>query len=688
MLDKLKPCWILAKRIARRLLVILNSVAEHQRYFWRNLSDRSLAFLQRSFDKPVYQRQFGESLGAVIVLMKSGRAYLQFSNSSYLCFSLRLVFLSEAIGEKTVCKWRLPTSASNNGTSVELIASDVDELAIRVTLGVASTEESAFVSVQLLAVQDSQVRDVSLVLDSVHILSLFDWIGRRRTRLGESVALGNGAVVFGSQTSDQVSLTIERGEGLEVFKNARVKVTLESGDYHPSLSFPFRLDGKSIPNFDSVLTLNEGQSREYRVRFDRFLPQYAFRPWLHRDGFEATYIWTEHACHTAIPMHKAAYFGRSDVDHPSLSSGGFCHYSIPVTKSIHWTNRKLVTNAGQSSSCPGLMTSVDDAEFQKFLKKLTTSANYIELCLHCADPAGSTTNQTSRSLAEFTANLSPTATWIDHIWLKPDGNVSGCPEAFVCEGATNGSQWFHASVWQEYGIRFFWTPVYEYSRRFFSRVLPQSNGEPFYRFVSDIEDCGLIHQWYWRSRSAIQGAWEWSTLSAEQVGGSADDWRSAYSEEALNAFVERNGIYINHAYPAYAGDTSAYVTRDGKEFVISAGFDAALANLARFRDQHKVRLESIKGFFEHVEKLEQVRFMKSSGHCCILRNEGSEPIDGFTIAIYGNGNLRATESGKIALKRIRNAWLASVNLEADTTFILSIDDQGVIALRGLEANEL
>ena len=55
-------------------------------------------------------------------------------------------------------------------------------------------------------------------------------------------------------------------------------------------------------------------------------------------GFEATYIWNEHADFTDIKTNRATYFGSENVIHPDNAIGGFVKYNIPVTKSVFYDN--------------------------------------------------------------------------------------------------------------------------------------------------------------------------------------------------------------------------------------------------------------------------------------------------------------------------------------------------------------
>ena len=66
-------------------------------------------------------------------------------------------------------------------------------------------------------------------------------------------------------------------------------------------------------------------------------------------GYEAAYIWTEHADYTDISTNRATYFGSEKIINADSATGGFVYFNIPVTKSVFYANPDSVTNEKASN---------------------------------------------------------------------------------------------------------------------------------------------------------------------------------------------------------------------------------------------------------------------------------------------------------------------------------------------------
>lgn len=527
---------------------------------------------------------------------------------------------------------------------------------VNYTLNLELREDGTLLlSCRLMAGAEFFLQELSLLILPHKKIDLFDYIGRRRQSGAPALWLGRGL----AQLDNIINVDLPTGSGFHYFNEGLVKIILEHGDAHPHMSFPFRQDETVEASYNSAIKMGAGAHAQYEVRFCPVAPVTPVAlPWLHRDGYLATLILTEHACHTATPVHRAVYFGRSDIYAPEHSVGGLCKHRISITKSIHVTNRNLIANTGQSATFPGPMTSLDDSDFVSFVKSLKKSQPQIEICLHCADPESSTPEQTDAALEK----LGDTATWIDHIWLRPTGNVTGCKEAYVCEGADPSSNAYMAPTWAKHGIRYFWNPVYEYKAPGAGTISAQIKGERFFRVHEEIDNGGLMVPLFWKSTIDNRVVWNWATFTVEQVGGSPKDWDNAFSQEALHDFCKWQGIYFSHAYPTYAGEQTWLVTQEENILKLEPVIDNLFARLAKFRKAGDIDCTTVRDFLGYAEALELVTVtpMSQGGH--LIKYDGDENLTDFTLAVHTSRPIKIIGPQKVTHRKLDHMHLISFNL--------------------------
>lgn len=145
----------------------------------------------------------------------------------------------------------------------------------------------------------------------------------------------------------------------------------------------------------------------FNVYFNRHLSNFPILSQF-KDGFLSTIIWTEHADNAILETHKAVYYGSSKINKPEDAAGGFVKYSIPVTKSIFFSNIDSSTNTAFNSENNELQSAITtDPEYFNFLIDLYQTGNY-EIALHTLDPANDIVLEAAHKASEIDFRISST----------------------------------------------------------------------------------------------------------------------------------------------------------------------------------------------------------------------------------------------------------------------------------------
>ena len=414
---------------------------------------------------------------------------------------------------------------------------------------------------------------------------------------------------------------------------------------HPSVRHPFRQDGTARWQDTSQRVCQAGEvlTRRFMLHAGSepaVLPRLLFQP----NGFLSTFIWTEHACHTAFPVHRALYFGSSEIAAAGDATAGFIFHGIPITKSVHYSNDTQMTNSGHTTRFPGPMTAMSThAEFVSFVHDLARTG-IVEICLHCRDPQSSRRDDLEIALRDMRDSFQ-CKSWIDHIWCRPDGNVIGAREAFSCEGHLAGTPGFAADLFERYGITYFWNNTHEYwgdiptfcevslhcERAF--RIL-NTKGPGFFKGLYVGNRSGFPLPIVWQTPWVSDEAYSWPTYQAEMGSRTSEDWNTLFAADHLQAFADEGMIYIAHAYPTWAGDENGCWIADADGILrIHPLFDAVLSRMGRFQAEKKIWFAVIKDALAYWVMRERVKLLVRADGSIELKNDGTETIRGFTIML-------------------------------------------------------
>lgn len=389
---------------------------------------------------------------------------------------------------------------------------------------------------------------------------------------------------------------------------------------HPLLHYPMRSDTSDY--FEDISYRNVKAGKVLTGEFNIFskapddLPR-LMPVW---DGYQSAFIFTEHADWTDIRTHRAVLFGNENITRPEDAIGGFCYYNIPVTKSVFYWNPDHITNAETSEGrFTGLIESIKtNKEFYKLLKSIKKEG--FEICLHSPEIYTTIPSEFPKAM-RFMKKQFDTKSWIDHGYNNgPEKNR----EDMVCDGLLPDSPQFAAELWKENGVRYLWNPYYEENR------MERYNFDS--HFVQPYDGFGdaLPNRQITTLPNGDKDFLLWSTPSTLEVNEDRE-WYYYFDSVRLQRLVDQHNVFITHTYPAWSNPWRAFWEYDEKgNAVAMPGFNFALSQLARFREEKKILPTTVETYLSYYEKLQNVEYLILDNHAVRLINHG-EAIQGLTL---------------------------------------------------------
>lgn len=339
------------------------------------------------------------------------------------------------------------------------------------------------------------------------------------------------------------------------------------------------------------------------------------------NGFEAAFIWTEHADWTDIATHRAVNFGSAQITDIADATGGFAAHGIPVTKSVFYNNPDMVTNAdneGNTFSSPIATVRTDDC-FHDFLKQLKNKG--FEICLHTPDIYTATESNLNEALSFMETEFQP-ASWIDHGY---NNGSSHNREDMVCDGLNAGTPHYALSSWKQHGIRYLWNPYFEEKRPFeqycFDNNLMQpypgsSDALPYKQFFELPDDNSFTC---------------WTTASTLEVEND-DLWDYYLSDARLMNLVEYRSVYIAHTYPSWTNPNRGFwTTGDDGTAVIKPQFESSLRRIAALRDKGLLIPCTVSYFLDYQNLLSNIRYEFTPEANIRITNSNNQTVEGLSI---------------------------------------------------------
>ena len=389
---------------------------------------------------------------------------------------------------------------------------------------------------------------------------------------------------------------------------------------HPLLHYPMRSDTSDY--FEDISYRNVKAGEVLTGEFNIFskapddLPR-LMPVW---DGYQSAFIFTEHADWTDIRTHRAVLFGNENITKPEDAVGGFCYYNIPVTKSVFYWNPDHITNAETSEGrFPGLIESIKtNKEFYKLLKSIKKEG--FEICLHSPEIYTTIPSEFPKAM-RFMKKQFGTKSWIDHGYNNgPEKNR----EDMVCDGLLPDSPQYAVDLWKGNGVRYLWNPYYEENR------MERYNFDN--HFVQPYDGFGdaLPNRQITTLPNGDKDFLLWSTPSTLEVNEDRE-WYYYFDSVRLQRLVDQHNVFITHTYPAWSNPWRAFWEYDEKgNAVAMPGFNFALSQLARFREEKKILPTTVEAYLSYYEKLQNVEYLILNNQAVRLINHG-EAIQGLTL---------------------------------------------------------
>ena len=99
----------------------------------------------------------------------------------------------------------------------------------------------------------------------------------------------------------------------------------------------------------------------------------------------------------------------------------------------------------------------------------------------------------------------------------------------------------------------------------------------------------------------------------------------------MQKLVDQHNVFITHTYPAWSNPYRAFWQyNENGTIVAMPGFNFALSQLARFRDEKKILPTTVEQYLSYYEKLQNVDYLILNNNTIKLANRG-EAIEGLTL---------------------------------------------------------
>jgi len=389
---------------------------------------------------------------------------------------------------------------------------------------------------------------------------------------------------------------------------------------HPLIHYPLRSDTSDVFEDISYRNIKKGDVLKGAFTLYTYVPDDLPRLMPVWDGYQSAFIFTEHADWTDIRTHRAVLFGNENITKPKDAVGGFCYYNIPVTKSVFYWNPDNVTNERTSNGLfKGLVASIKtDKEFYKLLK--TIKKEGFEICLHSPEIYTTIPSEFHKAM-RFMRRQFDTKSWIDHGYNNgPEKNR----EDLVCDGLLPDSPQYAVDLWKENGVRYLWNPYYEENR------MEQYHFDS--HFVQPYDGFGdaLPNRQITTLPNGDKDFLLWSTPSTLEVNDDRD-WYYYFDSTRLQRLVDNHNVFITHVYPAWSNPYRAFWEyNENGTAVAMPGFNFALSQLARFRDEKKILPTTVEAYLSYYEKLQNVEYLILNSQTIQLINH-DEAIKGLTL---------------------------------------------------------
>ncbi|MFK5856407.1 MAG: hypothetical protein QM503_09775 [Bacteroidota bacterium] len=432
------------------------------------------------------------------------------------------------------------------------------------------------------------------------------WLDKQGVKIGEEQ---NSFILYHTPNISSLQLDTE---------NNLLFANLDFETDHPFFRFPLNTDSSNWKLDESTSKYKKGDKRKYNFSIVmgnkvQPLPRFMKNP----SGFEATYIWSEHADFTDIKTNRATYFGSEKITNADSAVGGFVMYNIPVTKSVFYDNPDSITNFKASNGAfPSLESTIlTDTLFSEFLFQISEKGN--DICLHTPEQFTTTPGRLEEALSYMQTNFG-SPSWIDH------GNNNGPlsnREDLICDGTLEDSPYYAIDLWNKYGVNYLHNAYYEELSTYKGWQFESSMEKPYSGF-GDFFPKPDYYQHPSRSSNMIH----WTTTSALFIK-EPYLWDYLFNIKKLQSLIDNRAVEINHTYPPWVNPKKGMWTYDVDSVIIAQpGLNMALANMAHLRDEGKLNVCTIANFLDYRTSIDNIEYDFLPDGRIRLSNNGTTDI--------------------------------------------------------------
>ena len=425
---------------------------------------------------------------------------------------------------------------------------------------------------------------------------------------------------------------------------------------HPLLHYSMRADTSDYFEDISYREVSKGETLKGKIKVFNSLVDDLPRLMPVWNGYQSAFIFTEHADWTDLRTHRAVLFGNENITRPEDAVGGFCYFNIPVTKSVFYWNPDNITNKVTSKGgFPELIASIKtDKDFFKLLK--TIKKEGFEICLHTPEIYTTVPTEFPKAM-RFMRRQFGTKSWIDHGYNNgPDKNR----EDMVCDGLLPNSPQFAAELWRKNGVRYLWNAYYE-ENRMEDKLFDGHFVQPYDGFGDALPNRQIT-----TLPNSDMDFLLWSTPSTLEVNEDKE-WYYYFDSIRLQHLVDQHSVFITHIYPAWTDPWRAFWQyNENGTAVAMPGFNFALNQLARFRDEKKILPTTVEQYLSYYEKLLNVDYHILNNKAISLTNRG-ETIEGLTLLCT---KPIIVEEKVIDFRKVEEGYLVWFDLEKNETVII------------------
>lgn len=653
--------WVIACLVLPIIVIVISGYRKSDSldsYLVDLKSERSVKFLRKAGIVELGNRWYRlliDTTGTIQVTTPDGQPILEdLAYCAYYLGSDGPVMLGDVTVQKTSDSVAVVSGNTKPGAHVTL----------SVTVGKESPEAKFFILTSyngsIVVSREAFVADYGIPVSEVYqknrqvVRNKFHneyWLDKQGVKLGHGA---RSSIIYSQPDISSLQLDTRR---------ETVVINLDASFDHPFIHIPFQKEGtgKWVDKSASAYCSDNERTNSFSVFFG-INPEYVPRVMHVPGGHISGYAFTEHADGGTLRTHRAAYFGNESITEINDATGGFAGHQIPVTKSVFYED----FDQGISESLdPDYQ---DENAYLRLLDQLSMKGN-CEICLHT--PESSISNR--RFLEEaisFVKNRYGSPAWIDHGMYSGNDNR----ETLVSDGLNPGSEYYAADLWQQNGIRYFWSPAVEAIR--FSKIesslkndlqnlrFSHFTGELWRRYkycrkylgessISSLKRIARGHfplaelnsyqprrgsalptPLFWQNETISGPFYSWSTEFV-YPGLNARDSSSWYENEKkeLDLLLDGWGVFINHGYYVRRGVKDNFIENDRKELVVDPEFDQILTYMDQIRDEGDLLIATVSDLLDYWILTEGITFDYRPDGSVIVINNNNEMIKDFSLAV-------------------------------------------------------